>query len=166
MKTIAMWRLVVLTSLFVLSLPASGQGKQESPAEDPLLGTWYLNVSLSKYRPGPAPKSQTRSYEVHQFGIRATVKTVHADGRSTTVQSVYDYGKQEHPVTGSEDIDSILVKRIDAYTHEATLSHAGHEIGSFRRVISKDGKQMTVTLQRRIPDSHSVEVYEKVEKAE
>jgi hypothetical protein len=28
------------------------------------------------------------------------VRTVYADGRSTTVEFVYDYDKQEHPVTG------------------------------------------------------------------
>lgn len=156
-------RLVVFITLFALPVPASGQGKTDVSVEDPLLGIWHLNVSQSKYKPGPPPKSQTRTYEIHRFGIRATVKTIHADGRSTTVQSVYDYDKQEHPVTGSEEVDAIVVKRVNAYTHEATLSHAGHVIGTFRRVISKDGKQMTVTLQRRAPEVDNVEVYEKEE---
>jgi hypothetical protein len=46
--------------------------------------------------------------------------------------------------------------------HEATLSHGGQEIGTFRREISRDGKQMTVTLRRRTPPADNVEVYEKV----
>ena len=70
------------------------------------------------------------------------------------MQSVYDYDKQEHPVTGSEEIDAIVVTRINAYTHEATLSHGRNEIGTFRRVISQDGKHMTVTL-RRVPTTTS-----------
>lgn len=154
-----------LIAFWTLGLPIllTGQGKPEVPVKDPLLGTWHLNLSLSKYKPGPAPKSQTRTYETHRFGIRATVKTVHADGRSTLVQSVYDYDKQEHPVTGSEDIDAIVVKRINDYTHEATLSHAGRVIGTFRRVISRDGKQMTVTLQRSSPEADNVEIYDKEE---
>ena len=164
MKRMAwIWRVVVFSTLIALPAPANAQGKTNLPVEDPLLGTWHLNVSRSTYKPGPPPKSQTRIYEVHQFGIRATVRTVHADGRSTTVQSVYDYDKQEHPVTGSEEIDAILVTRIDAYTHEATLSHARREIGTFSRVISKDGKQMTVTLRRRSPEVSNVEVYGKEE---
>lgn len=157
------WRLVAFSTFIALPVPSNGQGKTNVSAEDPLLGTWHLNVSLSKYKPGPPPKSQTRIYETHRFGIRATVKTVHADGRSTTVQSVYDYDKQEHPVTGSEEVDAIVVTRIDAYTHEATLSHARRENGTFRRVISKDGKQMTVTLRRRGPEADNVEVYAKEE---
>ena len=148
----------------LLALPVSGntQRTTEISGDDPLLGTWQLNVSKSTYKPGPAPERQTRIYEKHPVGIRATVKTVFTDGRTTTVQSVFDYDKQEHPVTGSEEVDIIVVARISPYTHEATLSHAGREIGTFRREISKDGRQMTVTLRRDSPRVDNVEVYEKV----
>ena len=155
--------LVVFSTLLALPVPASAQGQPNVPDEDPLLGTWHLNLSKSTYKPGPAPKSQTRSYQKHRFGIQAVVRTVYADGRSTMVQTVYEYDKQEFPVTGSEDVDTIVMKRIDARTHEATLSHAGLEIGTFQRVISADGKQMTVTLRRRAPLADNVEVYEKEE---
>jgi hypothetical protein len=154
---------VVVTILLALASSANAQTRADALAEDPLLGTWHLDIDKSTYRPAPRPDSQTRIYEKHRFGIKATVKTVYADGRSTTVQSVYDYDREEHPVTGSEDVDTIVVKRLDAYTHEATLSHAGQEIGTFRRVISKDGKQMTVTLKRRSPPADNVEIYDKVE---
>ena len=59
------WRLVVFSTLITLPVPADGQGKTNLPVEDPLLGTWHLNVSRSTYKPGPPPKSQTRIYEVH-----------------------------------------------------------------------------------------------------
>ena len=164
MKHMALiWRLVVFSTLLALPVPASAQGQTVISGEDPLVGTWRLIISHSTYKPGPAPQSQTRIYEKHSFGIKATVKTVYADGRSTTVQSVYDYDKEEYPVTGSEDVDAIVVKRINAYTHEATLSHAGLEIGTFRRVISSDGKRMRVTLRRPTPPADNVEVYEKDE---
>jgi hypothetical protein len=145
-----------------LANPAAGQSQTSSKNDDPLLGTWHLDVSKSRYIPGPPPRSQTRSYEKHPLGIRATVKTVQADGRSTTVQSVYDFDNMEHPVTGSEEVDAVVMKRIDAYTSEGTLTHAGREIGTIRRVISRDGKTMTVTLQRSTPPTNNIEVYEKV----
>ena len=154
---------IVFPILLALAAPSSAQDKPKEPSGDPLLGTWRLIVSQSKYKPGPAPKSQLRIYETHPFGIKATVKTIYADGRSTTVQSVYAYDKEEYPVTGSEDVDAIIVKRLSAYIHEATFSHAGREIGSFQRVISRDGKQMTVTLRRTNPPADNVEVYEKEE---
>ena len=151
---------VVFSALFALPLPASAQG---ASGVDPLLGTWHLNVAKSTYKPGPAPKSQTRIYKKHRFGIEATVRTIQADGRSTTVQSVFDYDKQEHPVTGSEDVDTLVVTRTDTHTYGATFSHAGQTIGTFERVISSDGKQMTVTTKRRNPDANNVEVYERDE---
>jgi hypothetical protein len=153
--------LVVVGTLLALPVVTSAQSKPKVPGEDPLLGTWHLNVPKSTYKPGPAPKNQTRIYEKHRFGIQATVKTDYADGRSTTVQSVWDYDNMEHRVTGSEDTDSITVKQINLHTHEATMSHAGKETGTFQRVISKDGKQMTVTIKR--GSAISVEVYEKDE---
>lgn len=151
--------LLVIITLLALPVSANEQGR----GEDPLLGTWHLNLSKSTYRPGPPPKSQVRIYEDHPVGIRATVTTVQADGRETTVQSLYGYDNQLYLVTGSPDVDAIVVRRADAYTHEATLSHGGREIGSFRRVISKDGKVMTVTLKRTAPHADNMEVYEKEE---
>jgi hypothetical protein len=157
---------IVFSMVLALAAASSAQDKPITPkvsGEDPLLGTWRLIVSQSKYNPGPAPQSQVRIYETHPFGIKATVRTSYPDGRTTTVQSVYAYDKEEYPVTGSEDVDAIIVKRINAHVHEATLQHAGHEIGSFRRVISRDGKQMTVSLRRSNPPADNVEVYEKEE---
>ena len=151
--------LVVVGTLLALPVVTSAQSKTDVSGEEPLLGTWHLNVSQSRYSPGPPPTSQTRTYEKHRFGIQATVRTAYADGRSTTVQSVWDYDSMEHPVTGSEDTDSIKVQQINPHTHEATLSHAGKETGTFQRVISKDGTQMTVTIKR--GTGFSVEVYEK-----
>jgi len=162
MKAVA---LVTLTLSTLLAWPVIAQRGPDGASDDPIFGTWQLNVSKSTYRPGPPPRSQVRTYEPHKFGVRATVKTVYADGRSTTVQTIYDYDKQEHPVTGSEETDSIVVTRMGRYLHEAAFSHAGVHVGTFRREISKDGRQMTVTLQRRAPPTDNVEVYEKVDVA-
>ncbi len=151
---------VVFIALLARPVPASAQSVK---SEDPLLGTWQLNVAQSTYKPGPAPRAQTRIYKKHRFGIEATVKTIQADGRSTTVQSVYDYDQQEHPVTGSEDVDAIVVTRTSAQAYGATFSHAGQSMGTLERIISSDGRRMTVTTRRRVPEITNVEVYEKDE---
>jgi hypothetical protein len=115
--------------------------------EDPLLGTWVLNVAKSTFSPGPAPKSQRRTYEVHTKGVQAKIETVYADGQSTSIEYVADHDSVEYPVTGSPDSETIVLKKIDAYTAEATLTHAGNVMATFRRVISKDGKTMTITYK-------------------
>jgi hypothetical protein len=116
-------------------------------AADPVIGKWKLNIAKSTYTPGPAPKSQTRIYEEHSGGIRVTIKTVHADGQSRSVQHPLNYDGKEHPVTGSSTADAIALEKIDEYTSEAVLKHASIVVGTNRRVVSKDGKTMTITYQ-------------------
>ncbi len=123
-------------------------GQSAAPAgEDPILGTWTLSVAKSRYSPGPAPKSQTRIYEADRDGMKATITTVEADRRSTVIQYTADYNRLEYRITGSTDFDTIALQRINAYTSEATLMHAGKEVGMARRVISMDGRTLTITLR-------------------
>ena len=116
-------------------------------AADPVLGTWKLNLAKSNYSPGPAPKSQTRIYEAHPEGVKVTIKTIHVDGQSTSIQHRVNYDGKEHPLTGSSQADAIALEKIDDYTSEATLKHADKVIGTNRRSISTDGKTMTITYQ-------------------
>ena len=116
-------------------------------AADPVLGIWNLNVAKSTYKPGPAPKSQTRIYEAHPEGIKVTIKTIHADGKSTSVEHPVNYDGKEHPITGSSQSDAIVLEKVDEYTSEATLKHAGKVIGTNRRSISKDRQTMTITYE-------------------
>ena len=116
-------------------------------AADPVLGTWELNVAKSKYNPGPAPKSQTRIYEALPEGMKVTIKTVNADGQSTVVEHPANFDGKDYPITGSTQADVIALKQIDTHTSEAILKHASQILATSRRVVSKDGKSMTVTYQ-------------------
>ncbi|MBI4473875.1 MAG: hypothetical protein HY646_14500 [Acidobacteria bacterium] len=127
--------------------PLLAQQSRQIADADPVLGTWNLNAAKSRYKPGPAPKSQTRTYQAHPKGVKATIQTVYADGRSSSTEYVANYDSVEYPVTGSPNSDAVVLKRIDAFTAEATLTHAGKTIGSARRVISEDGMTMTIRYQ-------------------
>jgi len=121
----------------------------QSPAtteNDLVLGTWILNLEKSSYKPGPPPKSQKRTYQAHPKGVKATITTVDAEGVSSTAEYVADYDSLEYPLSGSAQVDAIQLKRISAYAAEATLRHARKVIGTARRVISEDGKTMTITF--------------------
>lgn len=116
-------------------------------AADPVVGTWELNVAKSNYNPGPAPKRQTRIYEALPEGMKVTIKTVNADGQSTVVEHPANYDGKDYPITGTTQADVIALKQIDTYTSEAVLKHAGQILATSRRVVSADGKSMTVTYQ-------------------
>ena len=78
--TLAIVVLVVLVAADVAQLSAQGK--------DPRIGTWKLNVTKSKYDPGPAPQSQTLKVDAVGKGEKVTSETVTADGSVRIVEIV------------------------------------------------------------------------------
>jgi hypothetical protein len=115
-------------------------------AADPTVGTWKLNTAKSKYSPGPAPKSATITYEETADGIKRMGESVDADGNKTSFEYTAKYDGKDYPVTGSDTIDMIALKRINDRTTEATLKKSGKVVSTARRVVSKDGKMLTLTI--------------------
>jgi len=133
-------------------------------ASDPASGTWKLNTAKSKYTPGPPPKSATITYEETADGIKRTGKSVDAEGKTTSFEYTAKYDGKDYPVTGSDLYDAIALKRINDQTTEATLKKSGKVVSNARRVISKDGKVMTLTITGTNPKGekmHNVAVYDK-----
>jgi hypothetical protein len=133
-------------------------------AADPALGTWKLNVAKSKYSPGPAPKSAAITYEEVADGIKRTGESVDAEGKTTSFTYTAKYDGKEYPVSGSDDFDTIVLKRINDNTTEATLKNSGKVVTTARRVVSKDGKMMTLTISgtnAKGEKMHNTTVYEK-----
>jgi len=114
-------------------------------ATDPASGTWELNLAKSKFSPGPPPKSQTRRFEVTGADVKYTLKGIDAEGKPTLVQYTAKYDGKDYPVSGSQDFDAISLKRVDAGTAQATLKKGGKVIQTATRVVSKDGKTLTLT---------------------
>ena len=112
---------------------------------DPLDGTWELNVAKSRFDPGPAPRSQTRIYKSDGQTVHSTSKGVNAQGQETTVEYTASYDGKDAPITGSPVADTVSIKRINDSTSEATLKKNGKVVSTSTRVISSDGKQMSVT---------------------
>ena len=138
-----------IAALALVLLPlwsTRADGQKQAPA-DAVIGTWRLDVSKSKFTPGPGPKSETRVYRDTGNGIAAVITRTHGDGRVETIEYGANQDSVNH-VIGTPDYDSVTLKRIDAYTSEATLSHAGKTFGTARRVIADDGRTMTITFRQ------------------
>jgi hypothetical protein len=114
-------------------------------AADPMNGTWELNLAKSKFSPGPPPKSDTRTFEVTGDDVKFTGKQINAQGKPITVGYTAKFDGKDYPITGSENFDTISLKRIDASTSEATLKKGGKVMYSSKRTTSKDGKTLTFT---------------------
>ncbi len=88
----------MLKTLFIGAIFAIGTGS--ALAADPAVGTWKLNPAKSTFSPGPAPKSQTRTYVESPKGVTLTVKTTAADGRESVSTLTFKDDGKPYPVSG------------------------------------------------------------------
>jgi hypothetical protein len=108
-------------------------------------GTWKLNLAKSKYTTDhPAPKSLTVTIEEQPGGIVLDAKGEGADGPTHVHYSAKFDGK-DYPVTGSANVDTVSLKRIDDNTIETTNKKNGQVTTKIRSVVSSDGKTRTST---------------------
>jgi hypothetical protein len=112
-----------------------------------ILGTWELNVAKSTYSPGPAPKSQRRTYEKAGQGVKYAATTVQANGNSASETWTGAYDGKDYPFTGGADFDTQAITVVDALKAEFTLKKGGKAVRSGTRVLSNGGKVMTVTVK-------------------
>jgi hypothetical protein len=115
--------LIVLAGVFFAS-PAF--------AADPVVGTWNLNVAKSKFSPSAALTAGTRVY-------------TEAKGLYTLDQKLVQYrdGKDEKQAT-ARAADTTHAKKIDANTWDFDLKKDAKIVGHVHRVVSADGKTLTV----------------------
>jgi hypothetical protein len=111
------------------------------------IGTWKLNVAKSKYSPGPAPKSQTVTFAAAGQGIKVSTEGVAADGSKTAQSYTANYDGKDVVLTGSATSDHVSLKRINATTVERTDKKAGKVVQTLTRVMSADGKTLTITTK-------------------
>jgi len=117
-------------------------------ADDPLIGTWKLNLAKSKYTGIPAPKSQVYKYEANgPDGVKFTNDTVNADGTKVHAEYAVKFDGKEVAVKGDPLRDATTNKRVDANTTSGVSTLKGKPASSFTRVVSKDGKTLTVTAK-------------------
>ena len=114
---------------------------------DPVVGTWTLNAAKSKFDPGPAPKSQTRTYSQGDDGISVTVSGTAADGSTIAQQSTFKYDNKAYPWTGSADFDALTLKRVNGGTVAANLMKSGKTVATTTRSISGHGKVLTLSTK-------------------
>jgi hypothetical protein len=138
-------------AILVIAVAAGGVSSgwlHAEDADDPILGTWKLNLSKSKYIPGPAPRSQTRVYRRTPDGIFVTIETIDSKGlKQPTIEFEEKYDGKDHPIKGSAIGEALVLKRINNYLSEATMKHGGMVVATTRRIITDNGKTLMLIYQ-------------------
>lgn len=85
-------------------------------ASDPMDGTWDLDVSASKFNPGPGRTRDTRTYKIDGDRIQLTGTVVYADGRVETIQFEAALDGKDYAPTGNPRVETIAQVRVDTHT--------------------------------------------------
>jgi|SRR6266700_479086 len=111
--------------------------------DNPFVGTWKLNVASSKYDPGPAPQSQTRTWDAAGMVM---VNGVGATGKPISYGYTVNGDGKEYPTMGSvpNTADKLTTKKIDANTFEANFTKAGKHVETATFKVSNGGKTLTI----------------------
>jgi hypothetical protein len=136
----------------------------QAQANKNLAGTWKLNVAKSSFSPGPAPKSMTVTYSPAGEGMKIAVEVTPATGAAEHWEMAITYDGKESPIKGNPNADTATAKKIDDLTGETTFKKAGKVTATNTRVLSKDGKTLTVTSVGTTADGKprkDVQVFEK-----
>jgi hypothetical protein len=135
----------ILKTAFIAFLLAVGSAAVvAASAADPVIGNWQLNVAKSKFTPGPAPKSDTRTYVASDQGITMTWKSVGSDGKEIVAKSTFKVDGKDYPITGIPNFDTLSLKQVDEHTVQSTQKLGGKVVGTTTRTVSKDGKVLTL----------------------
>jgi hypothetical protein len=117
--------------------------EQNASPPDPLLGSWTLNVSLSKYEPGPAPTSVRLTFATDGDWATEALEIVDADSRHSVLGLRGRYDGKDYPLIGTAAATVVLVRE-DAYTTKSIVRENGRLLATYRRSVSEDGQILTV----------------------
>jgi hypothetical protein len=153
---------VLRCCLIAISLMAT----RATASTDPFLGEWKLNVQHSVYPSGTCPKQMTIEMTATARGVRYHSNATYANGATTQAQYVADYNGRQAAVMGDRGfLLPVSLKRIDSRTVLASYMRGVQLIATSRRIVSPDGRRMTITTKSQVAPGKSVMsvgLYEKV----
>lgn len=127
-------------------------------------GTWKLNVGKSDYGKRPKPKEVTVTIEHKEPSLKYTVTGTDGEGKPISIQFSGAIDGKEYPLTGSQYVAKISVKRINDRTTESIGKSAdGKVVENVTVTVSADGKTLTRTAKITSPEGSFTTkgVYEK-----
>lgn len=148
--------------LIAISLIAT----RATASTDPFVGEWKLNVQRSVYPAGTCPKQMMIEMTATARGVHYHSNTAYANGTTTQAQYVADYNGKQAAVMGDRGfLLPVSLKRIDSRTVLASYMRGTDLMATSRRVVSPDGRTMTITTKSRPSPGKwvtSVGLYERV----
>jgi len=154
-----------MTKTICLLIAAALLAASAAASTDPFLGRWTLNLRRSKYPAGACPKRMVIEMNSVERGIHYRSETTYANGNTLRAEYTADYDGKPAIVLGSRGmLLPVSLKRIDSHTVIASYTKSSEVVATSRRVVSGDGRLMTITTTSKDQSGKkatAVGVYEK-----
>jgi hypothetical protein len=148
-------RVVGVLSIAMAVLAAGGVVSRAAAEEDPVLGTWLLNVAKSRFNPGPPPKSVAVTFFTAGKAVHEVINVTDANGITQSGYTAH-YDGQDYPLRGTAGVDSVSLRRIDSKTVQRIDKRGGQPRMTYIRRLLPDGKTMTVEQKGTDPQGRPV----------
>lgn len=133
-------------------------------ADDPLAGSWKLNVAKSQFGANP-PRSSIVKREALPNGFKSTTDTVEPNGDTLHYTYTAYYDGKDYPVDGDPGRDMVSMKRVSPNIVDTVSKKAGKVTTQTRLRVAPDGKTMTITIKSKNAqgaDQTRVQFYDKM----
>jgi hypothetical protein len=137
-------RSLAVGSMLAILVPTAALTAQTT---DRAIGSWTLDVAKSEYSLTAKPKSLTVTYATAGQGLTVSTKGVDAQGNPTSTGYTANYDGKDYPATGTSDYDTVQLTRVSASTVHITRKKGGKVVATVQRVVSADGKVLTITTK-------------------
>ena len=131
---------------------------------DTFLGSWRLVPAESRYEHGEPPREAVYRIERDGEWLLFAAQWVDAHGRRLEMSFAGIPDGEAHPYDDPSVADTITTRLVDARTLETVAGMEGHVVAVGRRVLSDDGRRMTITQSGTTPAGvpfANVSVYER-----
>jgi len=135
-------------------------------ADDPMMGTWKLNVAKSQLGPPPHPQSIIRKQIPVPGGVKVVQDRVDAQGKASTGEFTVGFDGKDYPISGDPFVDRLSLKRVNAYRVDGIGKKNDKTATTFIWQVSKDGKTLTYTTKRLYPPERVATIIQILEKQE
>ena len=143
----------VVRGILFVTLLATSTGA----ATDPFVGKWVMDPKHSDYPVGASPKTMIIEMEATGRGVHYKSDTVFDNGQTTHAEYTADYDGNQVMVTGANRLMlPVSLKRVDSRTVVASYTKFLRVVATSRRVVSEDGRRMTITTT--LKDKYGKEV--------
>lgn len=115
-------------------------------AANPLMGTWKLNESKSRFAPGGTKNTAVTYAAAKGDMIKCTVDGVDKDSKPIHWTWVGKFDGKPYQIKGSPSFDTLTYKPVNDRTNKTTATKAGKVVMTGTITVAKDGKSRVVEL--------------------